>query len=465
MAKDRLVVLVGSTAVGKTKLSLDLAEGFNGEIISADSMQIYRDFDVGSAKATVAEQDRVKHHLISLVDVTDFSYNVHRWVTDAQAAISDIRSRGKLPIIVGGSHYFVQALLHPAITSLTSDSASASSSSASSFDASSLTNYEGSVGPAACPICFDEFPFETLVTLRQCGEHYYCATCLGICLTTHISSAELTQLACPSIGCPAVAGEEDIRKLTSAEVYDKYLRFLLLAFLDTEHTYWCPNAACSAPVLAAEIPCASSDTLAMFFCPSCSTAFCSGCSKPFHPGVSCDGVSAEDREFFEWLSTKNVLVKECYKCGFMLEKNDGCNHITCKCGAQWCWLCRAICESGHFQAPSRCAGLQFAKYNCLTERLFESEMSSLKVRLRQLKIAQRREWHAWTALNPRDRTTKRREEHVQAEGNAILARHEAELQFLNNSGQPGQEQTEAIHRMRAELDQEFQELKRRHQQS
>ena len=109
----KILVIVGPTAVGKTKLSIELASRFNGEIVSADSMQIYRGFDIGSAKASISEQNLVPHHLLSIIDPTDISFHVGKWVSLARCAITDILARSKLPIIVGGSHYYIDNLLFP----------------------------------------------------------------------------------------------------------------------------------------------------------------------------------------------------------------------------------------------------------------------------------------------------------------------------------------------------------------
>ncbi|EIQ82142.1 UNVERIFIED_CONTAM: tRNA (adenosine(37)-N6)-dimethylallyltransferase MiaA [Streptococcus canis] len=110
MTKIKVVVIVGPTAVGKTALGISLAKAFNGEIISGDSQQVYRQLDLGTAKATREEQEEAVHHLIDIREVTE-SYSAYDFVQDAQKAISDIVSRGKLPIIVGGTGLYLQSLL------------------------------------------------------------------------------------------------------------------------------------------------------------------------------------------------------------------------------------------------------------------------------------------------------------------------------------------------------------------
>lgn len=108
--KIKLIVVVGPTAVGKTALGIELAQQFNGEIISGDSQQVYRHLNIGSAKATPEEQAAVPHHLIDVRDV-DANYSVYDFVAEASQAIMEIASRGKVPIIVGGTGLYLQSLL------------------------------------------------------------------------------------------------------------------------------------------------------------------------------------------------------------------------------------------------------------------------------------------------------------------------------------------------------------------
>ncbi len=105
-----LVAIVGPTAAGKTALSLELAERLGGEIVSADSRQIYRGMDIGSAKATPAEQARAPHHLLDLVD-PDQVLTLAEYQRLAYRAIADIHGRGRVPLLVGGSGQHVAAIL------------------------------------------------------------------------------------------------------------------------------------------------------------------------------------------------------------------------------------------------------------------------------------------------------------------------------------------------------------------
>lgn len=106
-----LVILTGPTAVGKTELSVALAKAIGGEIISADSMQVYRHMDIGSAKVTREEMAGVPHHLIDVLEPTE-EFNVVMFQRMAAQAVEEICSRGHIPVLVGGTGFYIQALLY-----------------------------------------------------------------------------------------------------------------------------------------------------------------------------------------------------------------------------------------------------------------------------------------------------------------------------------------------------------------
>ncbi|MBQ5425689.1 MAG: tRNA (adenosine(37)-N6)-dimethylallyltransferase MiaA [Pseudobutyrivibrio sp.] len=106
-----LVILTGPTAVGKTSLSINLAKAINGEIISADSMQIYKGMDIGTAKIMPEEMDGVTHHLIDVIDPTE-DFHVVRFKEMVEAAIEEIYAKGKVPVICGGTGFYIQAILY-----------------------------------------------------------------------------------------------------------------------------------------------------------------------------------------------------------------------------------------------------------------------------------------------------------------------------------------------------------------
>lgn len=111
MAKPKVVVIGGPTASGKTALSIALAKKINGEIVSADSMQIYKDMDIGTAKPTIEEQDGIKHYLIDCIS-PEVRYSVAEFKKDATAAIEEILSNGKIPIVVGGTGLYIDSLIY-----------------------------------------------------------------------------------------------------------------------------------------------------------------------------------------------------------------------------------------------------------------------------------------------------------------------------------------------------------------
>ena len=110
MTADRIVVLSGPTASGKSAHALALAREFPLEVVNADSLQVYRHFDIGTAKPTVAERGEVPHHLVDVAD-PDEPYDAGRYVRDAERAIEGIRARGRVPMLVGGTGMYIRALL------------------------------------------------------------------------------------------------------------------------------------------------------------------------------------------------------------------------------------------------------------------------------------------------------------------------------------------------------------------
>lgn len=110
MEKLPVVVVAGPTASGKTALSVALAQRYNGEIISADSMQIYRGMDIATAKPTLEERKGIPHHLMDFLPVTE-SYSVASFVSDAKAAAAEIHGRGKNVILCGGTGLYIDALI------------------------------------------------------------------------------------------------------------------------------------------------------------------------------------------------------------------------------------------------------------------------------------------------------------------------------------------------------------------
>ena len=107
----KVISVVGPTAVGKSDVAVKLAKLFNGEIINGDSVQVYKELDIGSAKITEEEMDGVKHHLLDYVNIGE-EYSVKQFQEDARNKIEEISERGKLPVICGGTGLYIKALLY-----------------------------------------------------------------------------------------------------------------------------------------------------------------------------------------------------------------------------------------------------------------------------------------------------------------------------------------------------------------
>ena len=107
---EKIIVVAGPTASGKTRLGIALAQKLGGEIVSADSMQIYRRMDIGTAKATAAEQAAVPHHMIDVAEPWE-NYSVARYIEESSRCCEDIISRGKIPVVVGGTGLYIDSLI------------------------------------------------------------------------------------------------------------------------------------------------------------------------------------------------------------------------------------------------------------------------------------------------------------------------------------------------------------------
>ncbi len=108
---DQIIAIVGPTGVGKTKLSVSLSKILNGEIINADSTQVYKGLDIATAKVTEDEKENIPHHLFDIKDIEE-NYTVYDYQKDCRAKIAEIKKRGKTPIIVGGTGLYIKAALY-----------------------------------------------------------------------------------------------------------------------------------------------------------------------------------------------------------------------------------------------------------------------------------------------------------------------------------------------------------------
>ena len=108
---NKVIVITGPTAVGKTKLSIELAKRYNGEIINADAVQVYKGLDIGSAKVTEEEKEDIPHHLFDIKEV-DEEYTIYHYQKDCRKLIKAVQGRGKTPILVGGTGLYIKAALY-----------------------------------------------------------------------------------------------------------------------------------------------------------------------------------------------------------------------------------------------------------------------------------------------------------------------------------------------------------------
>ena len=108
---NKIIVITGPTAVGKTKLSIELAKRYNGEIINADAVQVYKGLDIGSAKVTEEEKNGIPHHLFDIKEV-DEEYTIYHYQKDCRKLIKEVKGRGKTPILVGGTGLYIKAALY-----------------------------------------------------------------------------------------------------------------------------------------------------------------------------------------------------------------------------------------------------------------------------------------------------------------------------------------------------------------
>lgn len=111
MSKEKILIIVGPTAVGKTALSIELAKEFSGEIVSGDSMQVYKNLDIGTAKVTAEEMQGIPHHLIDILDIDD-QYSASDFQKQAKVLIKDMSQKGQLPIVAGGTGLYIESLIY-----------------------------------------------------------------------------------------------------------------------------------------------------------------------------------------------------------------------------------------------------------------------------------------------------------------------------------------------------------------
>ena len=234
----------------------------------------------------------------------------------------------------------------------------------------SLGRTASAISDEDCPICFATLDPSDTVVMEPCG-HLTCSGCMREHIQAKVSEAKMSELCCTAEECeeplsPALI-ERTLHGPKYAKDLGKYHRFSTDAFLDgTGMRMICPERECQASFLVEH-------TSPRVVCPHCRHAFCAHCpSKPdWHPDSSCEKYQKWAREnrkgdaaFEALLRSKKSRIKKCPKCKgnvYKPPRSDGgaCNHMTCSCTHQWCWLCSCTYRAGHYNEDGPCHGKQF----------------------------------------------------------------------------------------------------------
>ncbi|KAH3764211.1 E3 ubiquitin-protein ligase RNF19A [Pelomyxa schiedti] len=215
---------------------------------------------------------------------------------------------------------------------------------------------EGETETYLCPICFTDVPLNELFVLDTCF-HRYCTQCMQEYLTTNIFSG-VTQLKCPNPSCKEDVTRQEVKSVVDRRTYDKFEEFELKAVLNTiPNLRWCPQPNCTNAVIVTGGLMARCNNL------RCRFTFCIKCRDEWHADISCEQYqkwkvdnSSADSRYKDWIKEHS---KPCPRCQTQIEKNGGCNHMTCKhCTYEFCWLCMGKTDSNHY-STGPCAGKQF----------------------------------------------------------------------------------------------------------
>lgn len=189
-----------------------------------------------------------------------------------------------------------------------------------------------------CDICFDESKIDQIYILEECF-HRYCRECLSDHCKTHILDGNTRKITCPTADCKHIISYAEIKHVVDGEMLEKYETFLLRAALtDDPDCVWCARPGCDMAMIA--------NGGIMMVCPSdaCGFAFCRSCQEPWHADSTCEQYKQwkiengeADTRYEEW-ARRNT--KNCPGCMKPIQKNGGCNHMTCgQCEYEFCWIC------------------------------------------------------------------------------------------------------------------------------
>eukprot|EP00455_Lapot_gusevi_P049162 TRINITY_DN691_c0_g2_i1.p1 TRINITY_DN691_c0_g2~~TRINITY_DN691_c0_g2_i1.p1 ORF type:complete len:561 (-),score=163.23 TRINITY_DN691_c0_g2_i1:174-1856(-) len=210
-----------------------------------------------------------------------------------------------------------------------------------------------------CPVCFDNFRLEDLAILDDC-HHFLCKECMAHTMTSNMDQGLAALMVCPVPECKRNLTEREARRLLSRRDYARYEE---LVFQDTlkkdSNCRWCPRRGCGTPMIG-------DPNHPMMRCPrpDCNFIFCFNCKEQWHADFTCAQYQQwkvengeADARFEAW---RREHTRPCPRCNVLIEKNGGCNHMTCtSCRYEYCHLCRGPYKSGHFSQEGPCNGKQF----------------------------------------------------------------------------------------------------------
>jgi hypothetical protein len=213
-----------------------------------------------------------------------------------------------------------------------------------------------------CPICIEEVEPGNGYIFEECS-HSYCINCLKSYLKNLINEGRVLDIKCPTPKCGTGIDYYQIKNFLDEETFSKYEEFNFLMTLKSDPSVrWCPNPKGCGNAMCRE----QGNTNNKAVCDKCNFEFCFECCEEWHSGT-CEEYQQwkienkkTDIKFSEW--TKNNNTKKCPKCKIIIQKNDGCNHMTCThCNYQFCWLCGGKYSDNHFSIlnPLGCPGMQF----------------------------------------------------------------------------------------------------------